>query len=50
MCCKRLLRFLTAALVLTGALARAEGVYVPTSQDTRPAPEKAVFETADFSD
>ena len=51
MCFKRRARCLIAgaALLLSSPGASGESVYIPTSQDTRPAPEKAVFEKADFS-
>ena len=45
---KKTLCFLFAFFLFSGAA--AENVYVATSRDTRTAPEKAIFEAADFSE
>lgn len=41
---------LSGALLIFSGLGRAENIYIATAHDTRPAPEKAVFEKLDFSD
>ncbi len=48
---KRIACCVLAGMMLgLNGLSRAENVYIATSHDTRPAPEKAVFEKADFSE
>ena len=50
MCSKRLLCCLLAVIFSLGMPALAETVYLPTSHDTLPAPDRAEFAPVDLTD